>query len=252
MKKLFNTDNFTSKFISVDTSLTLNSITKVKLLKKQSTYGEGIFANQFIPKNTYICTTDTKYDDKDTISKKINDLAYNNNADEYNNNINHVEEKTNIIYVHDKVPFIIKTTIYLKTIKDIQKGEELSRSYGPEFWYKYEFDRKYFIDIQNHILPIEYVFIDMASYRLVNNIPYYCFGKCINNKYYYIISQLLYENDYVNIIKFKEKIKYLSKKELVFDITKKDFSPYKENEPIYFSNKKIYFINFLKKQKIEY
>lgn len=135
-----------------------------KLKIKKSTIesaGNGVFAQEFIPKGTIfqelnmsdIMMHGLTY--KNTIAYYINDLAYTDNVNLYEQNIL-MNDPTNISYVcvrkkgfwKELYDYLFQKTtlisdfyedkVFLKAIRDIQPGEELSKHYGVEYWQKYE------------------------------------------------------------------------------------------------------------------
>lgn len=92
----------------------------------------GVFATADIPKGTLICRTD--YVNPGTTVKydlKINDLAYYDFMPNYEYmDINNIKRHINIRGIN------VQGVIYLQAIKDIKKGEEISRLYGYDYWFK--------------------------------------------------------------------------------------------------------------------
>ncbi len=102
--------------------------------------GYGVFANDFIEKDSIICRCNKKIykGDKDIVNKYcgygvseiINDLNYYPFMNEYEyHRMDMIEKNINVSTV------CINGILYLKAIKDIKKGEELSRLYGINFWF---------------------------------------------------------------------------------------------------------------------
>ena len=175
-------------------------------IKKSSIHdaGFGIFTDEDIPINTYFIPyiKDSNMNVRDILFN-INDLAYNGSY-----NLQKVDKQTNVqcvIYLDELSDIFISTgqqsdmfkNLYcLKSIKQMSKGYELSRTYGLLYWKDYEIwkenpDSKYretHLDID---LPNEYVFIcKMFTERYLDKHLNYqpqfkLYGKKINNKYYY-------------------------------------------------------------------
>lgn len=94
--------------------------------------GDGVFALEDIPAGTIF----KPYE----LEKKINDLAWNNNIDDYLS-MDYLNNKINtVVVIETDMPELLffgeyKNT-YLMSMKNIKKGEELSRLYGLEYWVK--------------------------------------------------------------------------------------------------------------------
>jgi hypothetical protein len=250
-------------------------ITPVKLEIKKSTCKNfnndtsnnlGVFACEFIPANTYICKSNPKDITEDSISRTINDLGYEGSAKDYEKNYEYAESKSNLVYVNVKDTFGLdamvnekKPLTFIKTLRDIESGEELSRHYGIEYWYNYEFDNKHkdFILTKNELgleqellpLPSDYCFIDEFRIDLGYNHCLYVFGKCVDNKYYYVKGICMDKNYYTRIEEFTKLPIFSSSSEAdedrdkntrkeacgfkyLIDISKPDNSKYKFGEPI--------------------
>lgn len=116
-------------------------ISDPKLIIKKSTVanaGQGVFAGQFIPKNTIFCKSNMLDPNEESVGKYINDLLYKNSAADYS----HVADTvTNIGYVifdeeTASLNFLSKNklTCYLVALRNIMRDEELSRYYGQPYW----------------------------------------------------------------------------------------------------------------------
>lgn len=94
----------------------------------------GVFATTDIPKGALICQIDYKIsgtNPQTTYDLKINDLAYYDFMPNYEYlDINNIKRHINIRGIE------VQGVKYLQAIKDIKKGEELSRLYGYDYWFK--------------------------------------------------------------------------------------------------------------------
>lgn len=94
----------------------------------------GVFATADIPKGTLICRIDHKIpasDSTNTYDLKINDLAYYDFMPIYEYlDLSNIKQHINIRGID------VQGVKYLQAIKDINKGEELSRFYGSDYWFK--------------------------------------------------------------------------------------------------------------------
>jgi hypothetical protein len=87
----------------------------------------GVFATANIPKGTLIC----RIDPSNTYDLKINDLAYYAFMPNYEYlDISNIKQHINVRGID------VQGVKYLQAIKDIKKGEELSRLYGYDYWFK--------------------------------------------------------------------------------------------------------------------
>ena len=273
-------NTYKSKFIDWIGTESDAIITPVKLTIKKSTYknitnnesygGLGVFAEEFIPANTYICKSNPENINEDNISRKINDLGYEGSAKFYEKNYEYTESKCNLVYVNVRDTFDIKGIInqkkpltLIRTLREIQPGEELSRHYGIDYWYGYEFNHKHNNKIINNTLPSDYYFIDEYRIDLHFNHCLYVYGKCIDEKYYYVKSIGVNENYYTKIDEFNklpifssqvEADEYIEQNYGIFedrdeitrneawnfkyliDISKSDNSKYEFGEPIIVKN----------------
>lgn len=194
---------------------------KYDFLVKPSTMtnaGLGLFADMDIPFGTVIfdlgngSLTSTKASE----AWYINDLAYRRDQGfqltreelaDYCTNSN-IDKNTNVGY---KRQILAVINIYIYAKRDIKKGEELSKFYGPDYWAENEFWRslstsKYrmnvFITEENRRraildpsanqveLPDRYVFVDYVDDP---RFPGCCrglslLGKRVNDRYYYIVA----------------------------------------------------------------
>ena len=171
----------------------------------------GVFACEFIPADTYICKSNPNDTQEDSISRKINDLGYEGSAILYEENYEYAESKSNLVYVNVKDTFGLEGNIstkkpltFIKTLKDIQLGEELSRHYGIDYWYQNEYYIKHKQSLLNKNLPFDYYFIDEFRIGLEYNNCLYIFGKCINDKYYYVKSVGILSSYYTKINEFNK------------------------------------------------
>ena len=111
------------------------------IVNKNKDRGYGIFANDFIKKDSIICRCDKQmkyiYGLKG-VSELINDLNYYPFMNEYEyHRMDMIEQNINVSTI------CINGILYLKAIKDINRGEELSKLYGIDFWFnKYPYNDK--------------------------------------------------------------------------------------------------------------
>ncbi len=129
LNKVKNTFNYLSakeKGIS-DIEYVTNIFTELK--KKTN----GIFAKRDIPANTLICRAHDyiSYDQKYIkIGDCINDLNFYNFMQEYEYcDIDNIDKYTNVKFM------VINNIWYVYSIKEIKKGEELSKLYYSKFWF---------------------------------------------------------------------------------------------------------------------
>lgn len=148
-----------------------------KIIVKETRMGLGVFADEDIPARTifYKCEMDNTTNEPtiDDISRKINDLAwhgdmatyhnlknikactnvmtmispnyYCNNLDDIDENEFDIDADISLDDIDDGDDFSMmdmfskpsRLDVYLASIRDIKKGEELSRFYGRDFWSKY-------------------------------------------------------------------------------------------------------------------
>lgn len=152
----------------------------VKLSKNVA--GEyGVFADEEIPENTII-----EY--SKSYREKINDLAF-NPTEKYN--LEDIKKYTNCMFVMDELDNIIGVLI----IKNIKKGEELSRAYGDNYWNSFIFwnkfkDNKYLLTKNDDDLPSDWICIDTISSHLYSNLTFNLYGKKENDKYHYIYDSI--------------------------------------------------------------
>lgn len=101
--------------------------------------GNGLFAKKFIPAGTHIDVTFILNTNEKNFGRQCNDLGYRGSAEEYENTPEEEMKKhINIMYTNFFVEYPFILTAAETTMRDIQPGEELSRYYGPEYWYNYE------------------------------------------------------------------------------------------------------------------
>lgn len=247
-----------SKFISYVGKESDIILQDVKLEIKQSTVqngGNGVFAGEFIKQGTIFCRSVINDCDETSISGKINDLGYTGSAEEYETNLEQTESKVNIKYINPKDKFDLcfqPTVTYISALVDIQEGEELSRHYGVDYWYCYEFDKKYGKELPTPV----YDFFDELRENITQNICWYLYEKYVDGKYFYVISshgvpKNFYRktNKFSNLPIIKNDIaiinEYVSKEEpFLVDVSKNDNSEL-TNEPIIFENRKLYMTEYL-------
>lgn len=200
----------------------------------------GVFATEFIPANTYICKSNPRDVNEDSIARKINDPDYKGSALEYEQ----IEHNPNLVYVNTRAG-----TTYLKTCKDIQAGEELTRHYGCNYWFQYEYYKKHNAVLQAGNIPSDYVFL--SNYRVcpTYNMHLKIFVKCVNGVYSYVAGFGIPHNYYFHIEKFnklplfkstheseeefkKSTIKEFWEHQYLIDVSNPDGSPYPFDKPI--------------------
>lgn len=111
--------------------------------------GNGVFAEEFIPKGTYFYKFNFN---KISLLHKMNDLNYKHNANTYEWD-SLLNDATNIEYVFVEKKGLIKQLVdyingiygnnledivYLRARRDIYPGQELSKYYGADFWHDHE------------------------------------------------------------------------------------------------------------------
>lgn len=218
------------------------SIVEKKLYVKDSGDGRGmgLFAGEDIPKGVII-------KDSMKFSDKINDLAYRGNASQYYAE-NNVESYVNVIFRCTASELEIglfgmdfcQDSIFLETIKDIKKDEELSRTYGMDYWLENEFLKKYsnakfWTTMNDEDLLPEFVFIDKMKTNLESKQRTNLFGKKEGNKFYYKIGLSTQIRCGFTQDKINEWV----------DVTKPDNSMYKFDEPIIFQDNLLYRVKYL-------
>lgn len=153
---------------------------KFIIKKSEICEGDGVFADENIPEGTVI-------DIKNIAHDKINDLAY-NQTKEYN--FDDVKKHTNCMFLYDFNTKLQKN-YGLVILKNIYKGEELSRTYGIEYWHSYNFwskykNNKYLLTKNDEDLPPEYIFIDLVTSHMYSSKVFELYGKKCDDKYYYL------------------------------------------------------------------
>ena len=212
--------------------------------------GEGLFALERIPKGTiFISAGDIN--NYDTISRKINDLAYRGSVEKYDIDEN-VLAHINIGYVvkMDQLcmffgPTVGTHEIYLCAIDDIEEGQELSRFYGLEYWENFEFwnrfpESKYLQTKKIEDLPSEYVYIDSVRKSLEMNFNYSLFCKKDDQGYHYLTG---FGNNY-----FKKG--FFNSGNFI-DVSKSDFSQYELEESIKTEHGNMHTTKYLQYLKIK-
>lgn len=229
--------------VSINEKIT---VTDVKLEIKKSTNlsaGSGVFATEFIPKDTVFLCSGSGAIEEQGIGFYINDLAYDGNVENYKNEEKQLEiQNVGFMKQCDELYQFFgvgQCTIYLVTLKDINAGEELSKYYGLDYWLEYNFwnnfpGNKYRATHDVKDLPNKWVFIDniRVDYNFNHNMQ--VFAKKVDDnpekgnpsdKYFYMVG---YGNK--NIC-YHQNFDELSKD--FKDITKPDFSPYLLDEAVY-------------------
>jgi len=246
--------------------------------------GDGVFAVNDIKSGTILGKIDPNNDSDTTnklnvISRKINDLLYTGNAKEYPPEVDSI---TNIGYIIIKdqsaygidffIPSILTTNnwngiglepgYYMRAIRYIKAGEELSRPYGKTFWMEQEFIQKY-SDPLKPILTNLPVYTFVGEYRIGEEYNHclYLYSKLVDNKYYYAIG-FCSKLDFLDVEKFNsfpiykneqdknEQQKHREQREQqneenwkhLIDCSKPDNSEYLPDEPILYNGEK--YLNF--------
>ncbi len=200
-----------SRFVDwVDTESVV-TVTPVKLEIRQSgcvgsnENNRGVFACEFIPAGTYICKTNPEDVNEDSISRMCNDLGYKGSAKDYDENYSQAEDASNLVYVNVSDTFGLEAQIdgkskvtFVRALRDIQPGEELSRHYGRDYWYSHEYFEKHDQTIKAGGVPSDYLFIDEYRIALQYNHCWYVFAKCDEeNRYHYVVGHGVGPRDYV-------------------------------------------------------
>ncbi len=250
-----------------------------KLVVKQSTAknggngGNGVFADEFIPKGTIFCKSNPYDTNEDTISRYTNDLLYQGTAEEYEQN-ERTNNVTNIGYVRIKEE---SSTCYCVALVDINKDQELSRYYGANYWFVYDFNEKYKLILEKGGYLPEWIFLDEYRIDTTYNHCYYVFSKCIDGKYYYTYGYNVLSGDYVRINDFNslpvfknetemddlkqnkfgkfENMTDQTKKEYynfkcLVDCSKFDLSLYQKSEPIEIDQSSYYGSKYMMQSRI--
>ncbi len=192
------------------------TVTPVKLEVKQSgcvgsdENNRGVFACEFIPAGTYICKTNPDDVNEDSISRMCNDLGYTGSAKAYDENYAQAEAASNLVYVNVSDTFGLDAQIagkskvtFVRALRDIQPGEELSRHYGRDYWYTTEYLEKHEQTIKAGEIPRDYLFIDEYRVALQYNHCWYVFAKSDGeNRYHYVIGYGVRPKDYVKVNEF--------------------------------------------------
>lgn len=247
----YKTMSVLNKLLVTEDSNKIINVINVKLEIKKSTIegaGNGVFTCEDIKEGTiFFECIDFHLVENGNLDKVINDLAYYGTLQGYNVDKN-IIDNTNVGYIvqyKDPIKQMFggwPDKMYLYAIKDINKGNELSRHYGINYWIQHEFWKQFgnckFRDTQKmEDLPSKYVFIDKILLSIKHNNYMNLFGKQIDNKYYYFVSNEFHnymDPNFENM--FKEKI----------NVTKNDKSKYEEHEKIYNG---MFLSKYLQKQK---
>lgn len=268
-----NNKDFLQKLrVFTTNSQQLNVINKTLEIKQstKSNAGLGVFALEDIPSGTiflecfnFNCKDKPNVDDD--IGYFINDLAYNGDLVNYETKSN-VNFNINVGYVcqyNDEATLFFggePNRLFLRSLRNIKKGEELSRYYGLDYWKSFKFwqkfpDCKFLTTYDHEDLPSEYIFIDKLSEDLSRSCQYMLYGKKINDKYYYIVTNIYFDYMTDDLDKVFEKydLNNLNSSTNLFDsnnnqiqiinITKSDNTSYAFNEKIYEDN---YLLSYLK------
>jgi hypothetical protein len=243
-----------------------------KLIIKQSTVengGNGVFAGEFIAKDTIFCKYNAKDVNEGSIARYINDLLYQGNANEYEQN-ELTNNTTNIGYVRlteDVFSAFFGKTVrcYCIALTDIMEGQELSRYYGSNYWFEYEYNKKYESIIKMGQIPSDYMFIDNYVMETSCSPCINVFAKCVDGKYYYVYSNVYSHekynvtcnhyyriNDFCSLPIFKNSVEVADfckndldeeneNRRCLIDCSKSDFSIYLEDEPIIIDNTTEYY-----------
>jgi hypothetical protein len=170
----------------------------------------GVFACEFIPAGTYICKTNPDDVNEDSISRMCNDLGYTGSAKSYDENYAQAETASNLVYVNVSNTFGLEAQIagkprvtFVRALRDIQPGEELSRHYGRDYWYTHEYMDKHEQTIKAGGIPQDYLFVDEYRRELQFNHCWYVFAKSDGeNRYHYVIGYGVRPKDYVKVDEF--------------------------------------------------
>lgn len=210
-----------------------------------SNAGFGVFALEDIPYNTIFLEC-FNFNNKDysksnnDIGYFINDLAYNNDLVNYETESN-VNANINIGYVcryNNEANLFLGSEpdrLFLRSLKNIKKGDELSKYYGLDYWKSFEFwqnfpDCKFSVTHDHDDLPPKYVLIDTLIKNLYQNVKYFLYGKKMNDKHYYVITNAYFDYMTDDLDEVFEKNNSNVK---IINITKTDNSKFSFNEKIY-------------------
>ncbi len=232
-----------SQFVDwVDTEDTV-TVTPVKLEVKQSgcvgsdENNRGVFACEFIPAGTYICKTYPDNVNEDSISRMCNDLGYTGSAKSYDENYAQAEAASNLVYVNVSDTFGLEAQIagkskvtFVRALRDIQPGEELSRHYGRDYWYTTEYLDKHEQTIKAGGIPSDYLFIDEYRIELHFNHSLYVFAKSDGeNRYHYVIGYGVRPKAYVQIDEFNNLPVFGTESE-AREFVKANYGPFDESD----------------------
>ncbi len=197
----------------------------------------GVFACEFIPAGTYICKTNPDDVNEDSISRMCNDLGYTGSAKEYDEHYSQAEAASNLVYVNVSDTFDIQAQIagkprvtFVRVLRDIQPGEELSRHYGRDYWYTYEYIEKHEQTFKAGGIPPDYLFIDEYRIALQYNHCWYVFAKCDwENRYHYVVAHGVGPKDYVKVDEFNDLPVFGSRAEAQ-EFVKANYGPFAESD----------------------
>jgi hypothetical protein len=195
--------------------------------------GLGLFALEKIRKGTAFLDADIRNGREMGIGYYINDMAYNGSSENYETDVN-VIRNINVGYLRQTdITYDMygkgHCEVWYYAMKDIEKGDELSRFYGLQYWQGMEFwkrhpESKFQQTGRVEDLPSEYVFIDRIRRGINFNHNVSVFAKKVERRYYYLAG---YGDKYF-VPGF-----FTADGSKFTDITKADFSPYTLDEVVH-------------------
>lgn len=218
---------------------------------------DGVFAKCHIPKGTILCDINDMNvfnfngaikSKLSQFGKKMNDLNYDctTGISTYTYNIEH-NDKNNIGFIvnSNSNPYIAQYGL-LYALRDIEKGEELSRYYGIYYWYSVEYKMKYPLTLTTHpfdYLPEVFRFVDEYRIKLTYNKNECVFGRKLPNGNYQYVIGIGINSGFYNQIENMNKLQILKEEksrndymidntQYLVDVSKKDGSMYKVDEPL--------------------
>ena len=156
-------------------------------IKPSKIHNDGVFATQDIKKGDIFSKWDTN------LFGKMNDLSYHDNNLETYSEEENIVKYTNVAIIVNQMEindiFLMfgiqdksMAGMYFIALKDINKGEELSRVYGSDYWEEIEFFDKYpdnrFRETgKDEDLPPDWLWIDTIRPGRSFNFNYDLYGK---------------------------------------------------------------------------
>jgi hypothetical protein len=130
--------HYVATFEEMDIKTTLSEEDVEIKKSKNPDAGFGLFTKKDISKGDIVlCCPNATNPAESHVTKMINDLAYNYNLDDYEND-NLVLYHTNLSYktyiLSSADGALGQIKVFLVAMRDIKKGEELSRYYGNKYW----------------------------------------------------------------------------------------------------------------------